>query len=71
MPLRLVPETMPPDDPRDRIVGRVRKTVLKTKPHCTTCGGGEYVTTKHDKVTAKLCLVCLMQGRRREVSVRG
>lgn len=67
MKLRIVPGTPAPDTPTER----VRKTAAKARPHCLTCGGGEYVTARIGKTTAKLCVGCLTQGRRREMTPAG
>lgn len=68
MTLRLVPPSKPPDTPTERVRKRVRASADRNRPRCTSCGGHEYITAKNGRASAKLCVVCLTQGRRREMT---
>jgi len=67
MSLRLVPPSPPPAS--ERVRKRVRATADRNRPRCTSCGGHEYIVAQNGRVRTKLCVVCLMQGRRREMIV--
>jgi hypothetical protein len=50
--------------------GQVRKRIKQSArdwPHCPNCGGRETITASIGNVRTKLCVVCLMQGRRVEI----
>lgn len=66
MKFRVINGTPAPAGPRQR----ARASADRNRPHCTTCGGHEYITARNGRTSAKLCVGCLMQGRRREMSVR-
>jgi hypothetical protein len=61
--LYAVPASKAPDGPADRVRKRVRKSA-RDWPCCSHCGGREVIAAKIGNVTNKLCVVCLMQGRR-------
>jgi len=67
MSLRLVPPSPPPAS--ERVRKRVRETTDRNRPRCMSCGGHEYVVAQNGRTRTKLCVVCLMQGRRREMTV--
>ena len=58
----------PPDSPAEEVRVRLRKTRQRGIPQCGTCAGREYVTARTGRVSTKLCVICLMQGRRREMN---
>lgn len=66
MRLRIVPPSAPP--PAEKVRKRTRASSDRSRPRCTSCGGHEYVTAKNGRTQAKLCLACLMAGRRREMA---
>lgn len=67
--LRLVPRA--PDTPAVGVRKRARAAAVKCRPYCGTCGGAEYIVARTGNVSAKLCLGCLTQGRRREMTPPG
>lgn len=64
---RIIDGTPAPDTPAERVRQRVRKSAVKAKAHCSSCGGGEWIASRNGNVRMKLCVVCLTQGRRREM----
>jgi len=58
-----VPNAPKPDAPADKVRRRVRKSA-RDWPACSHCGGREVVAAKIGNVSNKLCVACLMQGRR-------
>lgn len=68
MTLRLIHGTPPPDTPAERVRKRARESADRNRPRCTSCGGHEYITAKNGRTNTKLCVVCLTQGRRREMT---
>lgn len=64
---RVIDGTPPPDTPAERVRAKVRKAKLPHLPQCSSCSGVEYVIGTVGKRRAKLCVICLMQGRRREM----
>lgn len=66
---RVIDGTPAPDTPAERVRRRMRESADKRRPHCTSCGGHEYIVAQNGRARAKLCVVCLMQGRRREMTV--
>lgn len=42
----------------------MRAKAYKHMPACRNCGGSETVAAKIGNVTNRLCVICLMQGRR-------
>jgi len=65
---RLIHGTPPPDTPAEQVRQRVKRSAMVHLPSCTSCGGHEYITARIGKQTSKLCVVCLTQGRRREMT---
>jgi len=65
---RVIPGTPPPDSPAERVRKKVVASRAKYKPSCSSCGGSEYITSRHGNVHTKLCVICLTQGRRREMT---
>lgn len=64
---RVIDGTPPPDTPIERVRQKMRKSRIQAIPSCSSCGGHEYVTARTGNITTKLCLTCIMQGRRREM----
>jgi hypothetical protein len=62
--LRVIDGTKPPDTPAQRVRERVRKVAVPHLPSCRSCGGHETITASVGKTKNKLCVVCLLQGRR-------
>jgi hypothetical protein len=65
---RVIDGTPPPDSPAERVRQKVRKGRASYKPSCSSCGGHEYVSARNGNTNTKLCLICLMDGRRREMT---
>lgn len=53
----------PDTSPAGKVRSRVRASA-RDWPHCPHCGGREVIAAKIGNVSNKLCVVCLMQGRR-------
>jgi hypothetical protein len=66
--LRIIQGTPPPDTPAERVRQKMRDSRAKYKPSCSSCGGHEYITSRHGDVHTKLCVICLTHGRRREMT---
>lgn len=58
----------PPDSPAEEVRARLRAKKQPGTPQCGTCAGREYVVARVGRTQTKLCVVCLMQGRRREMA---
>lgn len=43
---------------------RARAKRIRDMPRCRNCGGGETLVATIGNVRSKLCVICLMQGRR-------
>jgi hypothetical protein len=65
--LRVIHGTPPPDTPAEQVRQRMRKMRATYTYSCSSCGGSEYITARCGNVHAKLCVICLTQGRRREM----
>ena len=63
MKFHVIQGTPAPDDPLNRVKKRVRQSA-RDWPACPHCGGRETITASIGNVKNKLCVVCLMQGRR-------
>lgn len=61
--LYVVPPSKKPDAPADKARRRVRESA-RDWPACSACGGREVVAAKIGNVSNKLCVSCLLQGRR-------
>lgn len=61
--LYAVPSTPKPDAPADKVRRKARQSA-RDWPHCPHCGGRETVQASLGNVKNKLCVVCLMGGRR-------
>lgn len=61
--LYAVPNAPKPDAPADKVRKRARKSA-RDWPACSHCGGRETVQASIGNVKNKLCVCCLMQGRR-------
>jgi hypothetical protein len=66
--LRLVPPPAPDVSGEAKVRKRLRETKRKALPQCDTCAGREYVEARVGATKVRLCVACLMQGRRREMS---
>lgn len=64
---RVIDGTPAPDTPAEQVRSRMRASRHKHIPSCSSCGGHEYVTARSGNVYTKLCVICLTQGRRREM----
>jgi hypothetical protein len=63
--LYVIEGTKPPDDSApEQVIKRARASAKKYMPACRNCGGSETVAAKIGNVTNRLCVICLMQGRR-------
>lgn len=56
-------EGKPDTSPAGQVRRRMRESA-RPWPHCPSCGGREYITASAGNVRNKLCVICLMQGRR-------
>jgi len=65
---RVIDGTPAPDTPGERVRKRTVASRAIYKPSCSSCGGHEYVTARHGNTRSKLCIICLTQGRRREMT---
>jgi len=65
---RVIDGTPPPDSPAERVRQKMRKSRNSHAPSCSSCGGSEYINARSGNASAKLCVVCLTQGRRREMT---
>jgi hypothetical protein len=61
--LYAVPKAPKPDAPADRVRKRAKQSA-RDWPCCGHCGGREVVQAAIGNVKNKLCVVCLMAGRR-------
>lgn len=61
--LYAVPPGPKPDGPAERVKRRARKSA-RDWPACSQCGGRETVPASIGNVKNKLCVCCLMAGRR-------
>lgn len=61
--LYAVPRATKPDSPADKSRRRVRQSA-RDWPACPHCGGREVVQAAIGNVKNKLCVACLMKGRR-------
>lgn len=68
--LRAVPAEPDPLNPAANARKRKRQREAKQAalPHCGTCTGREYIEARVGATKTKLCVACLAQGRRREMS---
>lgn len=51
------------DSPAGKVRERMRQSA-RPWPHCPHCGGRETITARIGNVRNKLCVACLVQGRR-------
>lgn len=63
MPKFRVIEGRPDASPAGAVRKRVRQSA-RDWPACSHCGGREVVAAKIGNVSNKLCVACLLQGRR-------
>lgn len=61
--LYAVPTGKKPDAPADKVRRRAKQSA-RDWPACRECGGRETVQAAIGNVKNKLCVCCLMQGRR-------
>jgi len=66
--LRVIEGGSSAESPTETVRAKLRKTRQKGMPQCGTCAGREYVVARCGNVSTKLCVICLTQGRRREMT---
>jgi len=66
--LRAVPAEPEPVNPAAKSRKRMREAKQKRLPECGTCTGREYIEARVGATKTKICVACLAQGRRREMS---
>lgn len=62
--LRVVPPSDEPVTPASKVRKRLREARVKALPTCAACGGRETVDARIGANKSKLCVTCLMAGRR-------
>jgi hypothetical protein len=60
---RVIHGSPAPDNPAERARKRTRQSA-RDWPACRACGGREVIVAKIGNVSNKLCVCCLMVGRR-------
>jgi hypothetical protein len=53
-----------PVSPAAKVRKRLRESRVKALPQCAACGGRETIDTRIGAVKQRLCVCCLLQGRR-------
>lgn len=66
--LRAVPSEPEPLNPAAKVRKRMRETKQKALPQCGTCSGREFIETRVGATKFRICVSCLAQGRRREMT---